>query len=430
MTVTTMLPGVGSSRVVSGYHTAPIVASVQRQPIASKLGRCAAIVAGGALLCYSCHGSDKSIVFIRQRFLSIPETRARRPYADGAGVQQSFASGRRLPDKRKSLPWKSTKQSQLNNSSCIKTLRRVIFYDVTHPGGLSDRMWIFRNLQIFAIAHHAELAVLPPKDQLSSKHGNAVDVADWWDDYFIVDPPLQNSLVTCCDGGQRMTTVWHPSGRLGLQRSVYLDLHNESRPLCLALNFNFYDLDFRLEDVPTNLDSRRFCESTSSRWSHKTSKCDWLMTVGSGVKSLAEQTVARSSALNAFSGWTVDMPGGWNAVHVRRGDKGGELECTSAKTVVDKMRQHSNSTNIWLVMSDADPDWFHEVVWLSKALKLRVVAETMLLKHVRDNYMRYAVLSCLWSRAQFKLSSFKYISYPSCGSVVPQQDGLLMCYGH
>jgi hypothetical protein len=177
-------------------------------------------------------------------------------------------------------------------------------------------------------------------------------------------------------------------------------LMNPQLPLCVTINYNWYDMQDALDKMSTEVGTR-FTRNLVRLGLDKVS-----FRPSADVQSLADRIVKESSELRR----------GYGMVHVRRGDKG-MPKCTSPVHVLERIQalaavrgiELPASPSVWLVMSNGGQVWLSELQNRSLKLGINIVTETKLplLATIEDNFMKYAVLQHLYGNAQRVLYTYK-----------------------
>jgi hypothetical protein len=260
-------------------------------------------------------------------------------------------------------------------------------------------MWVFYNLLAISSALHAAFVAFAPIMLLTSAHGDLDAAKGWWDSYFLTEPRIHQQQDVQCADGIGMSVLASPAELFrGADEIATKALFDPMQPLCLGINFNWYGLQ---DAINASRVGSGFAAELLRLGIEKVSFKPSGM-----VEFLAAQVLLEIPRLRE----------GYGMVHVRRGDKG-TPECTSPAYVKDRI-QHLESLDgagfppkphVWVVMSNGGEAWFRNFTHFARSAGIDIIVEGDLesVVHLRDNFLRYAVLQHLYGGAHRVLYTYK-----------------------
>jgi len=268
-----------------------------------------------------------------------------------------------------------------------KGMHRLIMYDVQDHAGLDDRIFVMMHMLSIATVVKATLAFPSPAQLLGRKHGDSL--ANWWDEYYFTDPPIHRFQDVQCSSDVKETVVTHAGFVDKLDAEVYGALMDTNKPLCLRVKIKYYSMiRGGKTELLINLGLPNVRIWTSNKVAH-----------------LMQEVIREVPQLN----------NDYNVAHLRLGDK--QQSCVTATNVehaimnLTKAHPQGGRDKPWLVMSDGDEAFFSRL--LNKArrdgVKLITEMDVKVLKQLKDNYLRYTVLSCFCGGADLQLWNYKQI---------------------
>ena len=292
--------------------------------------------------------------------------------------------------------------------------------------GIGDRLSVLDGFQRLAILHNATLAIVPPKEALGGGHNYNKNVASWWDDYFLDQPPLVNKYTSKCLSG-KITYTKNPDF---INTKSYYDIFGKELlpvpdnvresflsgygPLCLHLDFDYYAMKYGLgEDRP------------QYHWIRDPNVMGYSRKAGNKVRSLFNDLVKNVKLLR--------KP--YNSVHIRRSDKAkncNDVEKTLLKIKSMNAENPENKKYPWLVLTDGDELYIQEFIKKAKKENIKLLMEHNLYPHMgidaqNDNYLKYAILTCLHAFAYNRLETFHTIKWSSCGYIEDPGQTSFIC---
>lgn len=279
--------------------------------------------------------------------------------------------------------------SQERTDPSLVGTSRLLRYEIAEHAGIGDRLAVITTLLAIATGFQATLAFPSPTESLGRTHGNTS--AQWWDEYVVTEPKILDASTAHCVAGATAYNVTSKDEFESLLDAADSLLFHRTSPLCIRLQVHYFD--FMKSQVINDL-AIQGAPSVTVWTSSKVS------TLAMQVK--AELTLATDH---------------FNAMHVRLGDKATPL-CQSASRVTEAAYNMTQAhpeyaEEPWFLMSDGTLDFFNDMkdAMLDRGFTLLTEADLVALRAVKDNYLIYSALECVFSASDLALVTYKNIGH-------------------
>jgi len=238
--------------------------------------------------------------------------------------------------------------------------------------------------------------------------------APWWDSYLETSPQLRRREEVRCAGGLEPVLVNSPGFFGEASPEVLGAMRDHSQPLCLELGFLIFLLRPDFGHITRGLGLLEYELLVKPTWGQ--------VQIWRSGGTLALVDKVRKSLLAGLEAY--------DSLHVRRGDLA--ANCTAPARVVQRMLQ-LGSASFWVVLSNAEKEWFSDFRQLAASHGLAYVTEEDVpaLKEIEDPYLRYAVVECLYAQGGRRIhtikSLVKYCHPPGRRLLVPEAEEGRLC---